>query len=135
MVPEGWTYSTLEGLIDIKHGFAFKSEHFTNQGQFVLLTPGHFNESGGFRDRQEKTKYYSGIIPEGYLLTQGDLLLAMTEQAAGLLGSAAHIPENNKYLHNQRLGLVKVLNPSKIYLRFLFWLYNSPEVRKGGCRS
>lgn len=130
MVPKGWTYSTLEGLIDIKHGFAFKSEYFTNQGQFVLLTPGHFNESGGFRDQQEKTKYYNGVIPDGYLLTKGDLLLAMTEQAAGLLGSAAHIPEDNKYLHNQRLGLVKVLSPKKIDLRFLFWLYNSPEVRK-----
>ena len=130
MVPEGWTYSTLEGLIDIKHGFAFKSEHFTNQGQFVLLTPGHFNESGGFRDQQEKTKYYNGVIPDGYLLTKGDLLLAMTEQAAGLLGSAAHIPEDNIYLHNQRLGLVKVLSPNKIDSRFLFWVYNSPEVRK-----
>ena len=130
MVPKGWTYSTLEGLIDIKHGFAFKSEYFTNQGQFVLLTPGHFNESGGFRDQQEKTKYYNGVIPDGYLLTKGDLLLAMTEQAAGLLGSAAHIPEDNKYLHNQRLGLIKVLSPNEIDLRFLFWLYNSPEVRK-----
>lgn len=130
MVPEGWTYSTLEGLIDIKHGFAFKSEHFTSQGQFVLLTPGHFNESGGFRDQQEKTKYYTGVIPDGYLLTKGDLLLAMTEQAAGLLGSAALIPKNNKYLHNQRLGLIKVLSPSKIDSLFLFWLYNSPEIRK-----
>lgn len=130
MVPKGWIYSTLEGLIDIKHGFAFKSEHFTNQGKFVLLTPGHFNESGGFRDQQDKTKYYNGVIPDGYLLTRGDLLLAMTEQAAGLLGSAAHIPEDNKYLHNQRLGLVKVLNPDKIDPHFLFWLYNSSEVRK-----
>lgn len=130
MVPEGWTYSTLEGLIDIKHGFAFKSEHFTNQGHFVLLTPGHFNESGGFRDQQEKTKYYTGIVPSGYLLAEGDLLLAMTEQAAGLLGSAIHIPVSNRHLHNQRLGLVKVLSPNKIDLRFLFWLYNSPGIRK-----
>lgn len=113
-----------------EHGFAFKSEHFTSQGQFVLLTPGHFNEAGGFRNQQEKTKYYSGVIPDDYLLAKGDLLLAMTEQAAGLLGSAAHIPEDNKYLHNQRLGLVKVLNPNKIDPHFLFWLYNSSEVRK-----
>lgn len=32
----------------------------------------------------------------------------MTEQAVGLLGSSLIVPESNKFLHNQRLGLVQV---------------------------
>jgi len=30
----------------------------------------------------------------------------MTEQAAGLLGSPVIVPESDRFLHNQRLGLV-----------------------------
>ena len=96
----------LSGLCDIKHGFTFKSKYFTDQGDYVMLTPGNFYETGGYRDRGEKQKYYCGEIPNGFILEKGDMLVAMTEQAAGLLGSPILIPEPNKFLHNQRLGLV-----------------------------
>lgn len=39
MVPKGWKKRDLHKLITIKHGFAFKSEYFSNDGQYVLLTP------------------------------------------------------------------------------------------------
>jgi len=42
------TQCRLGDLISIKHGFAFKSEYFSSQGPFVLLTPGNFVEAGGF---------------------------------------------------------------------------------------
>lgn len=129
MVPEGWEKTTLEGLIDIHHGFAFKSEYFTDSGQYVLMTPGSFYEEGGFRDQGPKTKYYSGDIPSGYLLKKGDILIAMTEQAEGLLGSTARVPESGKYLHNQRLGLIKIKEPRKVNLDFLYWLYNFEAIR------
>ena len=32
----------------------------------------------------------------------------MTEQAAGLLGSAVRIPDQDKWLHNQRMGLIQI---------------------------
>lgn len=130
MLPNGWETSDLRSVIEIKHGFAFKSEFYSNSGRHILLTPGHFKESGGFRDIGEKTKFYIGEIPSGYELKKDDLLLAMTEQAPGLLGSSILIPENKKYLHNQRLGLVTVINRKKADKKFLFWLYNAPYIRK-----
>ena len=130
MVPKGWKKRDLHKLITIKHGFAFKSEYFSNDGQYVLLTPGSFNESGGFRNQGPKTKFYSGPIPNGYLLSKGDLLLAMTEQAEGLLGSPLFVPEDNKYLHNQRLGLVEINCPDKICSDFLYLLFNHADSRK-----
>jgi len=126
---EGWVERRFMDLCEIKHGFAFKSEYFTNEGEFVLLTPGNFYESGGFRDRGEKQKYYSGEIPEGFILKKGDLLVAMTEQAAGLLGSPILVPASDKFLHNQRLGLV-VKKPDIPWLNeFFFHIFNTKRVR------
>ena len=59
---EGWEEKTLSELCNIKHGFAFEGEYFSNSGDFVLLTPGNFYESGGYRDRGEKQKYYVGSL-------------------------------------------------------------------------
>lgn len=74
---EGWMEKPLSELCDIKHGFAFKSEFFATDGDYVLLTPGNFYESGGYRDRGEKQKFYTGEIPPDYVLSKGDLLVAI----------------------------------------------------------
>jgi len=113
----------------VKHGYAFKGEHFGSEGQYVLLTPGSFHEEGGYRDQGEKTKFYTGDIPEGYILDEGDLLVAMTEQMAGLLGSSAWIPEGGRLLHNQRLGRVVDLDGRRLNKRFLYYLFNTRDVR------
>jgi type I restriction enzyme, S subunit len=84
----------------IKHGYAFKGEYFSESGTYIVLTPGNFHEEGGFRLRPGKEKYYFSKIPDGYILKEGDLIVAMTEQGEGLLGSSAIIPKDNVYLHN-----------------------------------
>jgi type I restriction enzyme S subunit len=126
----GWAEKPLADLCDIKHGFTFKSEFFTAGGDYVLLTPGNFYESGGYRDRGEKQKYYSGPIPQGFILSKGDLLVAMTEQAAGLLGSPIIVPESDKFLHNQRLGLVTKKPGVPWTNEFFFHVFNTNAVRK-----
>jgi type I restriction enzyme S subunit len=127
---EGWVDKPLSELCDIKHGFAFKSEFFAPDGEYVLLTPGNFYESGGYRDRSEKQKYFVGEIPRDYVLNEGDLLVAMTEQAAGLLGSPILIPESDKFLHNQRLGLVSKKFDVPWTNEFFFHVFNTQAVRK-----
>ena len=128
LIPEEWNPTSLKGKIGIAHGFAFASEHFASHGKYRLTTPGHFYEAGGFRDIGEKQKYYDGPVPCDYVLRPGDLIVAMTEQADGLLGSAAVIPKVHGYLHNQRLGRVKSLS-SEIELDYLFYIFNSPSYR------
>lgn len=126
----GWQEKPLSELCDIKHGFAFKSEFFTSEGDYVLLTPGNFYESGGYRDRGEKQKYYIGEIPCDYVLSEGDLLVAMTEQAAGLLGSPILIPKSDRFLHNQRLGLVTKKPGVPWTNEFFFHVFNTEAVRR-----
>jgi len=125
-----WKTMVLDEVITIKHGFAFKSELFADNGKYSLLTPGNFYESGGFRNLGSKQKYYEGPFPKEYLLSKGRLLIVMTEQATGLLGSTLIVPEDNKYLHNQRLGLVEISDNTAINDEFLFHLLNSPLLRR-----
>jgi type I restriction enzyme S subunit len=125
----GWLLSPLGEKLSVKHGFAFQGEYFSDTGEYVLLTPGNFFEEGGYRDRGDKQKYYQGEIPQGYLLNKGDLLIAMTEQAAGLLGSSIIVPDSNKFLHNQRLGLI-ILKKNDLNKLYLFHLFNHHNIRK-----
>ncbi|PHS74519.1 MAG: restriction endonuclease subunit S [Porticoccus sp.] len=126
---EGWKETKLRDVCNIKHGFAFKSEFFVKDSDYVVLTPGSFYESGGFRDQGKKTKYYQGEIPDGYLMDKGMFLIAMTEQAAGLLGSPLIVPEASKYLHNQRLGLVQPFDDVEWHNDFFFHQLNTREFR------
>ena len=125
-----WVEKPLSELCDIKHGYAFEGEFFRNEGEYVLLTPGNFYEIGGYRDRGEKQKYYIGDIPRDYVLAEGDLLVAMTEQAAGLLGSPILVPESEKFLHNQRLGLITPKPGRPWTNEFFFHVFNTQPVRK-----
>ena len=124
-----WHKMMLGDAIRVKHGFAFKSQYFSESGEFVVLTPGNFNEEGGFRLRPSKDRFYTGEIPEDYVLNEGDLIVAMTEQGPGLLGSAALIPESGKYLHNQRLGLIQEIDNKFLDKYFLYYLFNTRPVR------
>jgi type I restriction enzyme, S subunit len=128
VIPKDWNAKPLKGKISIAHGFPFASKHFTSHGQFRLTTPGHFHEEGGFRDIGEKQKFYDGPVINDYVLRPGEMIVAMTEQADGLLGSAALIPKVDGYLHNQRLGRVRALS-ADIDLAYLFYVFNSPNYR------
>ncbi len=129
MSTDGWQRQRLGDLFRIKHGYAFKGEYFSDSGSHVVLTPGNFHDEGGFKLRGSKEKYYTGEIPSSFVLDRGDLLVAMTEQAEGLLGSSALIPESDRYLHNQRLGLIVDLDKSKVDKGFLYHLFNFYGVR------
>ena len=54
----------------------------------------------------------------------------MTEQAAGLLGSPILVPESDKFLHNQRLGLVTTKPGVPWSNEFFFHVFNTKRVRK-----
>ncbi|MCY1291396.1 Type I restriction modification DNA specificity domain protein [compost metagenome] len=129
-VPKSWEWCRVSDLISIKHGYAFSSSFFCESvSSYVLTTPGNFFEAGGFRDRGDRTKYYCGPVDQEFILDPGDIIVAMTEQAAGLLGSAAFIPNDGKiYLHNQRLGKL-IFNSELISSEYIFHYFNGAFLR------
>ena len=113
----------LKKLADIKHGYAFKGEFFTNeQHETVLVTPGNFSIGGGFQ--ADKLKYYDGPYDDDYVLSPNDLIVTMTDlsKMGDTLGYPAFIPDDQYiYLHNQRIGkvLLKNDNLDKLYLYYV----------------
>ena len=130
-MTSNWATIKLGDLFEIKHGFAFKGEHFADKGEFVLLTPGNFKEEGGLKLKGEKEKFYSGQFPDEYLLHKGDIIVAMTDltQNAPILGSSALVPQSGRFLHNQRLGKVINIKTDRVLPEFVFYLFNMPPVR------
>ena len=117
-----WKVKRLGDLINIKHGYAFKGEYFSEDGPGPLLfTPGNFAIGGGFKG--SRAKYYLGPIPGGFGLKSGDLVVTMTDlsKAGDTLGYPAIVPSGPEYLHNQRIGLVSIKSTDEVDKLFLFY--------------
>lgn len=127
-----WVQKFLGDVLNIKHGFAFKGEFFSdNPTQSILLTPGNVGFGGGFKT--DKFKYYDGPIPNDYILKEGDVFVTMTDlsKEGDTLGYAAKIPysASNKFLHNQRLGLVELLTDD-VHKGFIYWILRTSHYQK-----
>ena len=120
---EDWKEYKISDICNIKHGFAFKGQYFTDSKQiYICTTPGNFALKGGFK--LDKPKYYNGPIPADYILHKDDLIVTMTDlsKEGDTLGYSALVPQDSKhiFLHNQRIGLIENINP-KIDKHFLYW--------------
>ena len=128
-----WFETTLGDLIDIRHGFSFKGQfiHEEPSGD-VLLTPGNFAVRGGFKG--DKFKYYDGSVSDEFVLSEGDLLVTMTDlsKQSDTLGYPAFVPaqtEGHRYLHNQRLGKFSLRRPAETDLRYIYYVMCGEEYR------
>ena len=122
----------LRDYIKVKHGFAFKGDHITtNDNGIVLVTPGNFSISGGFKE--EKCKFFDGEYPTDYVLRPGDLIVTMTDlsKAIDTLGYSALVPKSERtYLHNQRIGLVKIIDEKRLDKHYLYWFMRTSYYQK-----
>ena len=122
----------LSDFITIKHGYAFEGDYFSLEDNGnILLTPGNFKLNGGFKD--DKCKYYTGSIPNNFILSANDLIVTMTDlsKEADTLGYSALIPTGTKYkyLHNQRIGLIQFKN-TKLSKDYIYWFMRSFDYHK-----
>lgn len=126
-----WETVKLGDVMNVKHGYAFDGKFFADSGDYILLTPGNCNESGGLKLKGDKEKYYVGEFPTEFLLSEGDMLVVMTDliNTAPILGGSFIIPESNRFLHNQRLGLVQITDEQRIDKTFLYYLLNTHGYR------
>ncbi len=132
MTDNSWPTVRLGDLCSVKHGFAFKSAHFSEEPGDIILTPGNFEARGGLKVRGEKDRSYTGAFPDEYRLNVGDLLIVMTDltQEARILGAPALVPKTPGCLHNQRLGKIVSIDANRIELRFMYYLFNDRDFRE-----
>jgi type I restriction enzyme, S subunit len=135
MIPKEWRVITLGDIASIKHGYAFKSEFFSDPAfeKPIVVNIGNFKYTGGFRFESTTLKGYIGEYPEEFILSPGDILLVMTCQTAGgeILGIPGTIPNDGRvYLHNQRMGKVVITDSTRVCQEFLYQLFLLPEFNR-----
>lgn len=131
MIPNGWKVCELGDIVEFQNGYAFKSKELLEQDIgdcYHVFKMGHIKKGGGLN--KSGTKSYiekskcSGLSK--YMLQKGDLLMCMTDMKSNvaLLGHTALMDEDNKYILNQRVGLLRTKDSSIINYPFLYLLTN-----------
>ena len=132
LIPKGWEVVLLEEVAEFQNGYSFKSKELLDEDQgdcFHVFKMGHIKKGGGLN--KEGTKSYVPKTDYGnlsrYIVKKGDLLMCMTDMKSNvaLLGHTALMDEDNKYILNQRVGLIRTLDKEKMNYPYLFILTNS----------
>lgn len=121
----------LGDLIEVTRGMSLPGEYYSETGEYIRLTMGNFNyNGGGFKENTSKTDiYYVGPIRNEFVLNKGDIITPLTEQAIGLLGTTAMIPESGKYIQSQDVALI-TCKENMIDKFFCYYLISSDIVKK-----
>ena len=73
--------------------------------------------------------YYTGDFRSEFLMEKGDIITPLTEQAIGLLGSTAIIPESGKYIQSQDVAKI-ICKEDLLDKDFAFYLISSTLVKQ-----
>jgi type I restriction enzyme S subunit len=128
-VPDEWRVKPLREVANILHGYAFSSQFFSEDDNgVVLLTPGNFHVSGGLYFEPRNTKFYTGRIPQEFILSDDDILVVMTDltKEMAILGNTVALHYSKRVLHNQRIGRVQVFDLKASVPNYLVLAMNSP---------
>ena len=118
-------------LIEVSRGASLSGESFAKEGRYIRLTCGNFDyQNNCFKENTSKDNlYYIGEFKEEFLLKEGDIITPLTEQAIGLLGSTALIPESGKYIQSQDVAKV-TCNEALLDQNYAFYLLSSALVKQ-----
>ena len=118
-------------LLDVTRGASLSGEYYAIEGEYIRLTCGNFDyQNNSFKENTSKENlYYTGNFKPEFLMKEGDIITPLTEQAIGLLGSTAIIPESNKYIQSQDVAKV-ICKEELLDKDFAFYLISSSSVKK-----
>jgi len=138
---EEWQFQRVENIADLKPGYAFKSDDFTNQG-FQLIRMGNLynNKLDLGRNPVFLSDDYPKEIVEKYIVNKNDILLSLTgTKYKRDYGYAIKISTEEQLLVNQRiLALIPKINSDfLLYLlrgegfRDMFFSFETGGVNQG----
>ena len=112
-VPEGWKQDTINSIIELQSGFAFKSADFCDSGTYKIVTIK--NVQDGLFDGKNVSKINDipARMPPHCRLNDGDILLSLT----GNVGRVC-VVNGQDYLLNQRVAKIKSDYPVYAYCLF-----------------
>ena len=97
----------------------------------MRLTCGNFDyQNNCFKSNTSKDNlYYTGNFNQEYLMKKDDIITPLTEQAVGLLGSTAWVPESGKYIQSQDVAKITP-NEKLLDKKFCYYLISSKVVKQ-----
>ena len=121
----------LGDLIEVTRGASLSGDFYAASGKYIRLTCGNFDyRNNCFKENTSKDNlYYTGEFRAEFLLDKGDLITPLTEQAIGLLGSTAWIPESGKYIQSQDIAKI-TCNEELLDKKFAYYLISSNMVKQ-----
>lgn len=121
----------LGDLIEVSRGASLSGDFYAVSGKYIRLTCGNFDyRNNCFKENTSKDNlYYTGEFRAEFLLDKGDLITPLTEQAIGLLGSTAWVPESGKYIQSQDIAKI-TCNEELLDKKFAYYLISSDMVKQ-----
>ena len=118
-------------ILDVTRGASLSGEFYATEGEYIRLTCGNFDyQNNCFKENKSKDNlYYTGDFRSEFLMEKGDIITPLTEQAIGLLGSTAIIPENGKYIQSQDVAKI-ICKEDLLDKDFAFYLISSTLVKQ-----
>ena len=113
-------------ILDVTRGASLSGEFYATEGKCIRLTCGNFDyQNNCFKENKSKDNlYYIGDFKPEFLMEEGDIITPLTEQAIGLLGSTAIIPESGKYIQSQDVAKI-ICKEELLDKDFAFYLISS----------
>lgn len=118
-------------ILDVTRGASLSGEFYATEGKYIRLTCGNFDyQNNCFKENKSKDNlYYIGDFKPEFLMEEGDIITPLTEQAIGLLGSTAIIPESGKYIQSQDVAKI-ICKEELLDKDFVFYLISSTLVKQ-----
>ena len=118
-------------ILDVTRGASLSGEFYATEGEYIRLTCGNFDyQNNCFKENKSKDNlYYTGDFRSEFLMEKGDIITPLTEQAIGLLGSTAIIPESSKYIQSQDVAKI-ICKEDLLDKDFAFYLISSTLVKQ-----
>lgn len=118
-------------LIEVTRGASLSGDFYATEGNYIRLTCGNFDyRNNRFKENKSKENiFYTGNFKQEFLMKKGDIITPLTEQAIGLLGSTAIIPESDKYIQSQDIAKI-VCKKDMLDEKYAFYLISSLHVKQ-----
>lgn len=119
----------LDEVCEFINGFAFKPENYVEKSAdtYEVFRMGYINRGGGFKEDSSPV-FVSRSNPklEKFRLCKGDIIIAMTDMKdkVAILANTARVAHDNRFVLNQRAGLIRVTKPDIICPVFLYYYSN-----------
>lgn len=116
-----WNKKKLATIVEYYNGKTNES-NIEEDGKYNLINLNSISIDGKLKDTHKKTNKPT------FLLNQHDLVMILSDVGVGdLLGRVSLIPEANKYILNQRVGALRVINNEEILPIYLYYYINNNQ--------